>query len=400
MAVTVKALRCPCAAPRRTSRRCRAGAATAARTGPAPRSSAGANSGRASSAVTGWRRSASATTPTVSARCGEQVAYSTTPPGRVSRDRRRPAARAAAWPARATSAGVRRQRASGRRRSAPSPVHGASTRTRSKLPGSQRRSSRPSTRSTSTGRPRVFCSTSSARRGGGLDRGDPRALLGGDRREQRRLAAGPGAQVQPAAAVVADQRRQRQRAGHQLAALVLDQRLRRRAPARAGRGHRRRQVHRIRRVAADRRRRPLRPAAAAVSTPGPGGQVHRRPGVVGGQRGVEFARRRRRARRRRPGRSSADGRARTPGGRSGRWPRTGPARPPRTASSRPAIVRSTRVDETRSGRVEFDTGLLDGGGHRGVLRRRGCAAAGRRPAAAGPAAPGRSGRPGARPRPR
>src|SRR6478609_7749548 len=53
--------------------------------GPSPRSSTGSNSGRASSAVTGWRRSASATTPTVSTRCGEQVAYSTTPPGRVSR---------------------------------------------------------------------------------------------------------------------------------------------------------------------------------------------------------------------------------------------------------------------------------------------------------------------------
>ena len=77
-----------------------------------------------------------ATTSRVSARCGEQVTYATTPPGRTASSAAVSSSRCSGVRP-ATSAGRRRQRASGRRRKAPSPVHGASTSTRSKPPGRQ-----------------------------------------------------------------------------------------------------------------------------------------------------------------------------------------------------------------------------------------------------------------------
>ena len=107
----------------------------------------------------------STTTPAVSARCGEHVTYATTPPGRTA-----PAPRASSSRCSRASAGrspaCRRQRASGRRRSAPSPVHGASSSTRSK-PARQAGSrpvGRPRT-STSTGSPHSAGRTSPARCG-------------------------------------------------------------------------------------------------------------------------------------------------------------------------------------------------------------------------------------------
>ena len=97
-------------------------------------------------------------------------------PGAASRSRRRPARRAGPAGPRsravrrcsstssATSDGCRRHLASGRRRSAPSPVQGASSMTRSNdaagSPGS-----RPSAVCTVTGRPRTVCRTRSARCG-------------------------------------------------------------------------------------------------------------------------------------------------------------------------------------------------------------------------------------------
>ena len=90
---------------------------------------------------------------------------------------------------------MRRQRASGRRRSAPSPVHGASTSTRSKVPA-RYGGSVPSavTTPTTPGRALVGLSvrcTSPARAGLPLVGDQPRAPLGGERRQQRGLAAGP-----------------------------------------------------------------------------------------------------------------------------------------------------------------------------------------------------------------
>ena len=81
---------------------------------------------------------------------------------------------------------------------------------------------RPSTRSTSTGRPRVFSDDHVGAMFGGLHRGDPGTRPGAQRGQQRGLAARAGTQVQPSPGVVGD-RRQSQCAGHQLAALVLHQ---------------------------------------------------------------------------------------------------------------------------------------------------------------------------------
>ncbi len=132
----------------------------------------------------------------------------------------------------------------------------------------------------------MFSSTSSARRALGSIAVTRAPDLRADRRQQRGLAAGPRAQVQPATAVVVE-RRQRQRPGHQLAALVLDQR---RAVAdgvqltRVTAG----QVDRVRRVATDR---PVHGLGEITRRqhPGPGGQMHQRPLVVGGQQRIQLA---------------------------------------------------------------------------------------------------------------
>ena len=70
---------------------------------------------------------------------GERAHGVDEPPARAHRARRaRRAARAAASASSAASRGCTRQRASGRRRSTPSPVHGASSSTRSKVPSRDR----------------------------------------------------------------------------------------------------------------------------------------------------------------------------------------------------------------------------------------------------------------------
>ena len=119
----------------------------------------------------------------------------------------------------ATSSGWRRQRASGRRRSAPSPVHGASTSTRSNAPSGSG-AVRPSATCTVDRQPVDGPAHQLRAVLGGLDGVQRAALQAGEPAEQRRLAAGPGAQVEPAVPVVVD-RHAGQRQRHELAALVL-----------------------------------------------------------------------------------------------------------------------------------------------------------------------------------
>ena len=142
---------------------------------------------------------------------------------------------------------MRRQRASGRRRRAPSPVQGASTRTRSKLPG--RPVGLPAV--AHDGRPFPRAGPRSrvvpGRRGGAVARPPAGgAPLRGQRAQQRGLAARAGAQVQPAR-VRALERGVGQRQGDQLGPLVLH----------AGAPGRRRRAH---------RGRPVPDARPAVST--------------------------------------------------------------------------------------------------------------------------------------
>ena len=129
---------------------------------------------------------------------------------------------AAARPAAARRAGCLRQRASGRRRRAPSPVHGASSRIRSNGRGATSPRSVPST-AHDLRRDRIDGQRPAHQFGAvpGHLVGDERCAAGsGLRGEQRRLAARAGAQVEPALA-------RRRPAGHgsgqrgQLGALVL-----------------------------------------------------------------------------------------------------------------------------------------------------------------------------------
>ena len=164
-----------CARARRTSRRCRAGAARAAR-------SLARRPGRADAATAPARRRACRAARRVPAAVerGRQRAVrlaGVRRAGDVGEDaagRERPNAASNSSPcsvvSSATSAGGLRHRASGRRRSAPRPVHGASSRMRSNPPGApsaSRSSSRPSPTctSTSSGTRRAAERTSSARAG-------------------------------------------------------------------------------------------------------------------------------------------------------------------------------------------------------------------------------------------
>ena len=85
----------------------------------------------ASRTSTGRVAHAELMTSMVSARCGEHVTYPTTPPGRV-RLTAEIRSRRWSWVNSSTSVGVRRHRASGRRRSDPRPEHGTSARTAAK----------------------------------------------------------------------------------------------------------------------------------------------------------------------------------------------------------------------------------------------------------------------------
>jgi len=107
-----------------------------------------------------------------------------------------------------------------------------------------------------------------------------------DRGQQRGLAAGPGAQIQPAPAVGPVELGQRQSPGHQLAALVLHQRgavADRLQPTRIPAG----QVDRVRRVAADGAAHLLGELLGGQH-PGPRRQVHRRALVVAFQQRLQF----------------------------------------------------------------------------------------------------------------
>ena len=122
-----------------TSRRCRAGAATTARRA---RHRGPAHAGSSGSGVLEHRTSSRCAEHGVDhrsgsrRRCGEQVTYAdhAARPGRGDRGLEQVLLQE---PGSITSSGVRRQRASGRRRSAPRPLHGTSARTRSNDPPGQ-----------------------------------------------------------------------------------------------------------------------------------------------------------------------------------------------------------------------------------------------------------------------
>ena len=199
---------------------------------------------------------------------------------------------------------------------------------------------------------------------GGLDGGHHEAVLGGDAGQQGGLATRSGAQIQPAPAVGTDQRGPGQGAGHQLAALVLHQRLTvadRRQPSGITGG----EVHRIRRIAADGAVH-LFGQRLGGQHAGPRRQVYGRPGVVGRQRRVELAG------------VGAEGVGESLGDparvgmheggvadgvAAGRWGQLG--QPGLLVAAGDAAQHA--VDETRSGGVEFDAGLVHGGGDGGML---------------------------------
>ena len=218
----------------------------------------------------------------------------TSRPAPASRSRRAPrrragpsrapttAAPAGAGPARPGPTGWRRQRASGRRRSAPRPVHGASTSTRSNDPGGHggRVPSAVTTPSTPSAAPRACARTRPARCGCRSLATTPRAAFGRERREQGGLAARSGAQVEPAQ-VGPVERRRGQREGDQLRTLVLHAR----PPLGDGRDRARvagRQVHAVRRPA-----RRLARQLLARRPAGPGHQGDAGRFVVGGQQRLE-----------------------------------------------------------------------------------------------------------------
>ncbi len=173
-----------------------------------------------------------------------------------------------------------------------------------------------------------------------------------------------GAQVQPAPAVGALEGRQGQRPGDQLTALVLDQRhtvTDRGEPARVTTG----QIHRVGRVTANR---PVHLVGELLGGQhaGPSGQVHRRPGVVGRQCRIEFARGRPEGvgeGLRDPAGMGMDERTVPDGvgcGRRGQFGHPGRLVPPGNLAEH-------TVDETRSDRVEFEPSLFHCGRHRGML---------------------------------
>ena len=255
--------------------------------GPSPRSGTPGRTRRASSSSAPLRRTTSATTPR-------------SRPGAASRSRRRrrrpggPAAAPESSSSRcssassATSSGWRRQRASGRRRSAPSPVHGASTSTRSKPPSGE---AGLAAVADVHGRP---ASPAVALRD---QLGPVRRASRRRQRARRRAAAsaassaalppGPGAQVQPA--LVRPVQRRARPARARTAGCPRPARrpaARARGSGRPGRP-RRVQVHAVGRVRRDRRRRSSRRAPRRSISPGQATQVHAGPVVVGGQRGRE-----------------------------------------------------------------------------------------------------------------
>ena len=281
----------------------------------------GGSSGRAStkSTSTPLRRAPSVTVTWVSTMCGEQVTYATTPPGRTARNAATSSSRCSRVSG-GRSAGWRRQRDSGRRRSEPSPVHGASTSTRSNA-SSGRSGSRP------TDRPSIGSTVDRHALGGLLDQPGPvlgdldRGHLGAARPRRSRRAGRPcrpGRRTGPASGCPG-RRSARPAARPRPAGSPRPARARgRRAIAASSPGEPPLQVDRVRGERARRCRPPRRPARPR--RPGPG-RAHRCTGgrlVVLDQQPRGRRPGRRRAPRRTTGRSTADGCAAPTGCRPGR----------------------------------------------------------------------------------
>ncbi len=108
-------------------------AACGSRSAPRPYAVHGAPGGGAAT-NSGRFVAAHSSTPSVSSLVRVHTEYDEDPTRSHERCGRRRAGRAAAWPARRSCRVRRRQRASGRRRSTPIPLHGASSSTRSNIP--------------------------------------------------------------------------------------------------------------------------------------------------------------------------------------------------------------------------------------------------------------------------
>src|SRR5215207_1258933 len=136
--------------------------------GPFPSAGTPGSSGRTSSSAASVRRARTASTTEPASRgCGVHVTYATTPPGRTDVIAES-SSRSCKGRSSSTSSGVRRQRASGRRRNAPRPLHGTSASTRSNEPSGQVGFVPSPTRTWwSPGTARRFDLTSSARCGCG-----------------------------------------------------------------------------------------------------------------------------------------------------------------------------------------------------------------------------------------
>ena len=198
----------------------------------------------------------------------------------------------------------------------------------------------------------------------GFDGGHGRPPLRGDRGDQRGFAAGAGAQVQPAPAVLTRAWGERQRKCHQLAALVLDQCpgvTHRVQPTRVAAA----EVHRIRRVLSGRAA-DLGCQVVGAEHPGPRCQMHSRSGVVGGQCDVQFPR----VGAERVGEGLGDP-ARVGVHEGGAPDRVGVGG--RGEFGHPGSLvplgdgPQHRVDESSAGGVEFHSGLFHGGRHRGMF---------------------------------
>ena len=304
-------------------------------------------------------------------------------PGQPRAPRR--AARAAVRPVRRTSLGWRRQRASGRRRSAPRPVQGASSSTRSNPPPAP--AELPGVADAHVDRPRraVACATSSARCGRSslaVDVGAPRG---------RPRVAASSAALPPGPAHRSSQRSSGRRAAHcgqregaQLAALVLHGGPARRTDAtRPGSPPARRTAERrVRPGPAAGLRDQLVPARCgrARRPGGSAGARRRRPGPPRSRR-VTASVGRRRAPRRRPRRSIPGAPCAAPACRSGDAPsrRVGRSRRP----SRPAATRRSTALTKPAARPCPPARARSTVAATAAWAESGCAAAGRRPAAAG-----------------
>ena len=199
--------------------------------------------------------------------------------------------------------------------------------------------------------------------GVGFDRRHGRTLLRGNRRDQSGFTAGAGAKVKPASAVGTGHWREGQCPRHQLAALVLNQC--HTVPDRSQpTGITAAEVDRIGRIATDLTADGRSKLRSADRT-GPGSEMNHRSRIVGGQRRVEFAG---------IGAEGVGESLRDParmGMGEGGMP-DGIGVGGRRQFSQPRLLVALgdgaqhTVDETCSDRIEFESGLLDCGRHRGV----------------------------------